>query len=66
LRVAQAEVTTTAVCVGANTDCVFTFVMVALCALQQQAPVHRRMARCTKRRAFAPMVASLHELRQNA
>jgi hypothetical protein len=40
--------------------------MLALCALQQQVPVHRRMARCTKRHAFAPMAARLHELRQNA
>jgi hypothetical protein len=41
-------------------------VMVALCAPQQQVPLHRRMARCTKCRAFAPMAARLHELRQNA
>jgi hypothetical protein len=40
--------------------------MFALCAPQQQAPVHRRMARRTKRQAFAPTAASLHELRQNA
>jgi hypothetical protein len=39
--------------------------MVALCAPQQQVPLHRRMARRTKRRAFAPMAVSLHELRQN-
>jgi hypothetical protein len=40
--------------------------IVARCAPQQQAPVHRRVARRTKRRAFAPTAASLHELRQNA
>jgi hypothetical protein len=40
--------------------------MLALCAPQQQAPVHRRMVRCTKRQAFAPTAARLHELRQNA
>ena len=39
---------------------------IALCAPQQQVRLHRRMARCTKRRAFAPTAASLHELRQNA
>jgi hypothetical protein len=39
--------------------------MVALCALQQQAPLHRRMARRTKSRVFAPTAARLHELRQN-
>jgi hypothetical protein len=61
-----AEVTTTAVRVGANTDCDFRWAMVARCASQQQAPLHRRMARCTKRRAFAPTAARLHELRQNA
>jgi hypothetical protein len=52
--------------VGANTDCVFKQEMIARCAPQQQAPLHRRMARRTKRRAFAPMAARLHELRQNA
>jgi hypothetical protein len=39
--------------------------MVALCAPQQQVLVHRRAAQCTKRHAFAPMAARLHELRQN-
>jgi hypothetical protein len=39
--------------------------MVALCAPQQQAPLHRRMARRTKSRVFAPTAARLHELRQN-
>jgi hypothetical protein len=52
--------------VSANTDCVFKAMMVALCAPQRQVPLHRRMAQCTKRQAFAPMAASLHELRQNA
>jgi hypothetical protein len=40
--------------------------MLALCAPRRQALVHRRMLKCTKRRAFAPTAASLHELRQNA
>jgi hypothetical protein len=52
--------------VCANTNCVFTPGMLAHCAPQQQVPLHRRMATRTKRRAFAPAAAGLHELRQNA